>query len=119
MAESLTSTKFPYLPVQVIIRGQERTGMVLVDTGFDGGLIIPDEWRRIVEGLPDGSMKGRVADQRVTRAPFYLGHLGIPNFVQVPNIECTVLGKQYILGRDFIRLFKITLDHGERLILEH
>jgi predicted aspartyl protease len=118
MAASLSSTRFPYIPVQVKIRGEERREWALVDTGFAGKLIVPDMWMSMDIGNPDGQGRWRVADGRVAIAPSYVGELRLgDDFAQFAPIRCDVLGDHYIVGRDIVALFDVRLDHGNNVVI--
>lgn len=118
MAAYLASSRFPYIPVQVRIRGEERSGWALVDTGFAGKLIVPDSWMSIGVGNPDGQGRWRVADGRVAIAPSYVGELCLgDDFAQFAPIRCDVLGDHYIVGREIVALFNVRLDHGANVVI--
>lgn len=118
MAASLTSSRFPYIPIQVRIRGKERRDWALVDTGFAGTLIVPDSWMSVDVGNPDGQGRWRVADGRVALTPTYVGELSLGDgFAHFAPIRCDVLGDYYIIGREIVALFDIRLDHGTRLVI--
>jgi predicted aspartyl protease len=38
---SVTSTRFPYLTIQIEISGQVATVEALIDTGYDGDVVLP------------------------------------------------------------------------------
>ena len=115
-ADSITSTNYLYLPVRVDIRGQREEELALIDTGYDGNLVIPTTWRSRL-GLPDGRTSIELGDGSIVPgAPFYLGTLEIVGFYSTP-LRITVLGNEYILGRGVLDRFEITLDHGQRLIV--
>ncbi len=119
MAGSLTSSEFPYVPVRVEIRGKVHEGSALVDTGFDGKLIVPANWVTMDIGDPDGQSEWRLADGRVTYAPSYRGDLWLgDDFAHFSRLRCDALGDQYIVGLEIVSLFGVNLDHGERLIFE-
>ena len=118
MAASLTSSRFPYIPVQVKIRGIERREWALVDTGFAGKLRVPGSWMSMDLGDPDGQGRWRVADGRVAIAPFYVGELGLGDgFAHFAPIRCDVLGDHCIVGRDIVALFDVRLDHGANVVI--
>ena len=118
MAASLTSSRFPYIPVHVRIRDVERREWALVDTGFAGKLIVPDSWMSLDIGNPDGQGRWRVADGRVAITPAYVGELRLGDgFAHLAPIRCDVLGDHCIVGRDIVALFDVRLDHGANVVI--
>lgn len=114
----LTSSTYPFLPVRFTIRGR-RSGEVLalLDTGFTGDLGIPTTILSDNFGLPDSRVVWQLADGTVIDAPVYLGAVEIVGLGSVPA-AITILGTDYILGRGVLDRFKVTLDHGERVVIE-
>lgn len=114
-----TSSHFPYIPITVVINKRIETIEALLDTGFDGDLIIP-------EGLmtngkpPDSYLRFTLADQVTSvLAPAYLGKVEVAELGDAglyPAI-ISVLGNEPIIGRNLARRFWITLDHGRQVII--
>ena len=117
--KTFTSAHFPYIPVTVFLNKRTETVEALLDTGFDGDLIIP-------EGLmtngkpPDSYLRYTLADQETSvLAPTYLGRVevaGLGNGGEYAAI-ISVLGTEAIFGRNLDRHFHITLDHGREVII--
>jgi predicted aspartyl protease len=42
MKKSLTSTRYPYIPLTVVVNKRSETVEALLDTGFDGDIILPE-----------------------------------------------------------------------------
>ena len=117
--QPIVSTRYPYLDVRVQIGDWQEEALALVDTGFSGNLVVPED--RITEelGLPYTRTNWRVADGGVVSAPVYLGDVEVLGASSpTPSIHITFLGNQYILGRGILDRFRITLDHGQRIIVE-
>jgi predicted aspartyl protease len=116
---TFTSTRFPYIPVTVTLNKRTETVEALLDTGFDGDLIIP-------EGLmtngkpPDSYLRYKLADQTTSvLAPTYLGKVEVANLGERGEYAAiiSVLGTEAIIGRNLARHFHITLDHGRQVII--
>ena len=116
--QPVISTSYPYLDVRVQIGDWHEDALALVDTGFTGNLVVPED--RITEelGLPYTRANWRVADGGVVSAPVYLGDVEILDASPSPSVYITFLGNQYILGRGILDRFRIIFDHGERVIVE-
>lgn len=115
--QPITSNIYPFLPIRVDIRGHQRESLALLDTGFTGHLAIPTSLLNGDMGLPDGRVDWELADGSTIDAPLYFGALEIGGLPPVPAL-ITVLGNDYVLGRGVIDRFKVTFDHGQRVIVE-
>ena len=115
-AEQLSSD-YPFLYVRILIRDCEQETLALVDTGFEGSLVIP--YSSIDSGLgnPDTSSNWSLADGSVVESPVYVGSLEIKGLPVIPDIVISLLGSDYILGRNVIDRFELILDHGQRLTI--
>lgn len=120
MKKTLTSTRYPYIPLTVVVNKRSETIEALLDTGFDGDLILP-------EGLltngkpPDSYLRFTLADQ-VTNVltPAYLGMVEMAELGEagVSAAIIGVLGNEALIGRNLARRFRIILDHGRQVIVE-
>ena len=120
MKKTLTSTRYPYIPLTVVINKRSETMEALLDTGFDGDLILP-------EGLltngkpPDSYLRFTLVDQ-VTHVltPAYLGMVEMAELGEagVSAAIIGVLGNEALMGRNLARRFRIILDHGRQVIVE-
>ena len=114
--QPLISTEYPYLPIRVEVRGHIEQHLALLDTGYDGNLVIPSIWRDRL-GRPDGLGRLELGDGSIVPgAPVYFGTLNIINFYTT-TLRITALGDEYIIGRAILDLFEITLDRGQRVIV--
>lgn len=113
----LTSTHYPYLPVRIGVGEVQGEVMSLVDTGFSAEVIVPDGFLG-----PDAEVQGyanlEVADRRTIRAPVYLGVLDIMPVSAGMEVAVIQMGSMHVLGRGVIDLFKVTFDHGQRIVVE-
>jgi predicted aspartyl protease len=117
MASSrVVSTRFPYIPITVTIGNRTEDIEALLDTGFDGFVIVPP-------GLvtnsdpPDGRLQYFLADGSAIIAPVYRGTVTIGQFGPYRTI-ITVLGDEALIGRRLTARFTVTLDHSTRVIVE-
>jgi predicted aspartyl protease len=110
------SSRFPYLSVRIGLEDRVQEVEVLLDTGFDGDIVVPVGF--FSPGLlPDGQDTWALADGSVVRAPFYYGTASVGDLGPF-RVLVSMLGNEPIVGVGFIRNFVVTLDHGQRVIVE-
>ncbi len=113
----VTSSHYPYLTVRVTIRGRSRHEPALIDTGFSGYLAIPAAYFDGDAALPDTRFDWELADGSTIGAPVYFGSVEIVGLASV-RAAITVIGNEYILGRQILDLYRLTLDHGRQVMIE-
>ena len=118
MAKSkrIISTNFLYLPIKVTLRQNEFDLKAFLDTGFSGILILPPNM--VTNGKPpDLYSNCQLANDSIIRIPTYIGSVKFWN-KKFSNITILAMGDEPIIGREVIKYFRITLDHGKKIILE-
>lgn len=117
--QTFTSSHFPYIPITVVVNKRIETVEALLDTGFDGDLIIPEGLLTNGKG-PDSYLRFILADQVTSvLAPAYLGRVEVAELGDAGLYAAIigVLGTEPIIGRNLARHFRITLDHGRQVII--
>lgn len=111
----LVSPRFPFLPITIRIRQHEETVEALLDTGFDGHVVVP---RSLVANghPPNGHLQWTLADGSTVLAPYYLGTIRVGTFGPF-SAMITALGDEPLIGREVAKHLTITLDHGRRVIV--
>ena len=91
----------------------------LADTGFDEAVIIPETALDHGLGKSDGRGFWKVGDGRIISVPLYVGSFQILGGAFSPQflLPIAVLGDDYIIGREILDKFEITLDHGKRVVV--
>lgn len=112
----VTSRRFPYLPVRVEVHGFVYEGYALLDTGFDGDVILPE---RCVSDIGAAGWHRHyiLADGSEVRAPIYDGSLAFNGLGPFPSV-IAVIGDEALIGVHAIRRFRVILDHGQRVVVE-
>jgi predicted aspartyl protease len=112
----LVSSRFPYVPIRVEVR--QRTGdfEALLDTGFDDDVVVPASWSGNGQP-PDGHVRLELGDGSLVVAPYYDGTAGLAGLGSFP-VLVIALGDEPIVGRGLTDRFRVTLDHGQRVIVE-
>lgn len=116
-----SSTRFPYLSIHVRIGNLQYPDFefdvdALVDTGFDGGLTVP-------QGLIPGRVYSpnrqwcEFADGNRVLVPVYLGFLTIGS-LQPIDAYVMELPHQALLGRAVTNHFRLTFFYGRQVVLE-
>lgn len=113
--KAVTSSRFPYLPIKVSTK-KDFELEALFDTGYDGGIILPSKL------ISNGEVSGwlvdcKLADDSIIKVPAYIGSVSVGN-KKLNNIIVLIMGDEPIVGREVMKYFKITFDHGKKIILE-
>ena len=116
MSQTVTSDRFPYLPLYLEVRQRNERVEALVDTGFDGDVVVPSDFIADTE-RPDSYLSCRLADTSEVLAPVYRSHVRMDGFGSFP-VLVLVLGDEPIVGRGVTDRFTIILDHGQQVRVE-
>lgn len=118
MAQSrkVESSHFPYLPVEVTFKQNKYTLEALLDTGFDGYVVLPPGLVTNGEAA-DLYESCKLADNSVIKVPIFIGTIKLAR-KKLSKVTFLIMGDEPIIGREVIKLFKITLYHGRKIILE-
>lgn len=118
-ATPLVSARFPYLPLTLRVRRYTTTVLALLDTDFDGDVVLPLDL--LPPGLaPDAYFRWMLADGTRIQAPTYDGTVdGTVELGRFGPFEVviSVLGDEPLVGRGVTDRFAVTLDHGRRVIV--
>jgi len=114
--DRLISNHFPYLPMELSIRGARWNIEAFVDTGFDGALIIPDGFLPAAI-RPSGQVRWRMADGRRIEVPSYAGMVRLGTLMTT-RVVVTMFGDEILVGRLVTDQLLLTFDHGRRLIVQ-
>ncbi len=116
MSQQVISSEFPYLLITLSVRERTEEVTALLDTGFDGYVVVPPGL--ITNGKPpDSHIRWTLADGSSVQAPSYLGTVRIGDFAAIEAV-ITVLGDEPIVGRSVTDRYNVTLDHGQRVLVE-
>jgi len=105
----------PYALVRIRVRNESVEAEALVDTGFDGAVIVPEGFLDANE-LPDGRVRWNLADGRGALFPTFLGSIQI-GMLGPFDVSITALGNEVLLGRDLTDQLTLTFDHGKTLTI--
>jgi len=110
------SGRYPFVDLVVGLRGARTTALALVDSGFDGDLILPAA--NLAPGLrPDFHDIWTLADGTRVETPVIIGEVQLGNFESFVALVA-FMGEEALAGRGIIDRFRMTFDHGRRLIVE-
>lgn len=114
--QKVVSSHFPYITIEITLKHNKHTLEALLDTGFDGYIVLPPGL--ITNGeAPDLYESCKLADDSIIRVPVFIGSVKVAR-KKFNKITFIIMGDEPIIGRKIIEHFKITLDHGVKVILE-
>lgn len=112
----IESFHYPYFPVEVTIKHNKHTLEALLDTGFDGYVVLPP--KLVTNGeVADLYESCKLADDSVIRVPVFIGFIKLAR-KKLNKVTFLIMGDEPVIGREVIKYFKVTLDHGRKIILE-
>ena len=114
----VTSEDFPYLSIRLAIRDWEVDQLALIDTGFTGDLVVPEGSMPRDIGDPDHLRIYRVADDRFSRTPIFNGEVEVIGLPAIRDVAVAELGSKYLIGLGIIERYVVTLERGQRVIVE-
>ncbi len=112
------STNYPFLSVRIRIGDWQHETFALMDTGFEGSLVVPFSVLDLGLRSPDSSSNWMLADGSIVETPVYIGIGEIVGLVPIFDVVISVLGTDYILERRVIDRYSVTLDHGENIVVQ-
>jgi predicted aspartyl protease len=121
MIQAVTSARFPDLSIHVWIGDRDHPDHELdveplVDTGFDGGLAVPQAL--IPSIVPSvGESVWYLADGTEIKTRSYFCYVSIGHLQAVPTAVIALDGDM-LLGRHVTDQFRVTFDHGQQIIVE-
>lgn len=109
--------RYPSLRIRFSINGYYGECVALVDTGCDVGLVVP---RSLVPGLsaPNQLIGVSTASGEKLEAPAYAGTAELFDEPTPVGTIILVLGDECLVGLPMLNHFRVTLDHGQRIIVE-
>ena len=118
MTQRYLGDHVPYVPVRLRLNGQPTDLVIeaLVDTGFDGDVIVPASY--VVGAEARGESTWTLADGSEVLASHYIGNVQLGNLVGSHLVSVTGLGEEALLGRSLMDRFLLTLDHGRSILIE-
>ena len=113
----MTDAPYPSLAVRYLAQGVAGEAFALVDSGVEGHLAVPDS---LLPTLPQPSSARRVrtASGEIVHGPVYLGIVGLLDQPGILDALIIALGDEYLIGLAIVNHFRVTFDHGQRVIVE-
>ncbi len=112
----IISHHYPYLEFRCQVGRRELGGEAYVDTGFDGGLVVPGSVFYAFREPPDSRALLELGDGSVIQAPQYDGIIELGDRQMQASVIC--LGDECLLGREIIDRIQICFCRGDRIEVE-
>ncbi|MHB8573847.1 MAG: pepsin/retropepsin-like aspartic protease family protein [Dehalococcoidia bacterium] len=113
---AVESDEFPYLPITVTVQGAVLQVTALLDTGFDGDVVLPESLLSD-SGIANGYRSWELAGGSVVNTPVYYGTVQIGDLAPEDG-DIVILGSEAIVGRGFTDRYRVILDRGQRVTVE-
>jgi predicted aspartyl protease len=118
--QRLVSSRFPYLSIAIRLRQSPESVIrvdAYLDTGFTGGILLPRSF--VAAGLsPDGDSTWALANGERETVPYYFARIEVKGLEPGTESECVIGGEEPLLGLAVLDQFRVTFDHGRRVIVE-
>ncbi|MGH2531469.1 MAG: hypothetical protein ACRDJW_04090 [Thermomicrobiales bacterium] len=113
----MTEAAYPSLPIRFVIEGIADSTDALLDTGFDGYPAVPAARVAALPGPPRMRPIQTASGERV-EVPVYVGTVELVGQPGETEALIIAIGDEYLLGLVVLNHFKVTFDHGQRVIVE-
>ena len=106
---------YPYLRFSCRVQNRRFNAEAFVDTGYDGGLVIPES-ERIGMPSPLTAIPIELGDGRRIFAGVYAGTV----MLEDERFQVTVLflGNEYLIGREVVDQLRLCFHRGQYLEIE-
>jgi clan AA aspartic protease len=111
------SRDYPFVDVSITVQSFRTSSRALIDTGFDGHLILPVSLAGTL-GLADSRGQWTLADGTTVFLPEYRGGVEIIGLGFTFMARIVLMGDECLIGQGIIRQLKVTFDHGQQVIVE-
>ena|SRR5687767_2842614 len=111
----LVSKQYPYCEIVISIGTWNFGEEAYLDTGFEGGLLIPEYLHREILASPTWS-RLRVAHDALVDARTWMGTIEIGDLRAV--VEIAAMGSRFLLGREVMDRLLICFDRGKEVRIE-
>jgi predicted aspartyl protease len=117
LAEGSVSSHSPYIAVRIRIQDFILETEAFVDTGFDGGILLPP--LRLLDLAPTNLLRTfTLGDGRAVPLPAYRGQLEVVGIATSIETIIAIGAPEILLGRQVLDHFRVTFDHGREVIVE-
>jgi predicted aspartyl protease len=110
----MDETPYPWIEFSLTIGAWDVVDLAYLDTGFEGGLLVPAGVGREVLASPVW-VPMRLADGGIVEVRSWRGTLEIANHRFL--VEVAAMGTRYLLGREVLDQMEVCFEFGRRVRL--
>lgn len=113
----VTEGAYPSVSIRVTVQGSTRKVTALIDTGFDGYLVVPADLAPLGR---DTRYRERVvtASGEVVPVPVFPATVEFADAPGLFDAMAIALGDEFLVGILSLNQIRLTLDHGRQVMIE-
>ncbi|MQL51398.1 hypothetical protein GFC01_03790 [Desulfofundulus thermobenzoicus] len=109
--------EYPYIDLFFAVGDYKEKIHAYIDTVFEGYIVLPEYYIERI-GEPAFFTDWEVADGALVVAAEYIGNITIPEIGFATMVRITCLGNECLIGRAIIDHLRLTLDRGQKVIID-
>lgn len=111
----VTSGRYPYTEFIVTIGTWTLVEEAYLDTGFEGGLLLPAYLEDEILASPDRT-KFEIADGAMVMLPAWTGYIELSTCQF--SVEVAAMGSRFLLGREILDKLTVCFERGKRVTIQ-
>jgi predicted aspartyl protease len=113
----MSVARYPSLAFRLTVGSVVIDGFGLLDSGFEGFMAVPIE---VVASLPapEYRQEAETVSGEFLAVPVWFGSAELADVPGAFDVRVIAIGDEFLIGLQTMNQFRITLDHGRRVLVE-